>query len=189
MDLSRARACVPLVLVATGLLVSSIAGAAEPTGPPAEASTPSSASPSSPPSTGAVIAKGKSVGLEYTLTLDDGTTVQSNVGGPPLSYVAGQNQIIPGLESALDGHSVQDRVKVKIAPDQAYGAVDPKKIQEVPLDKVPEEARKVGTLLSAQGFDGPIRVAEVKSDVVVLDFNHPLAGKTLNFDVLVLSIN
>ena len=62
-------------------------------------------------------------------------------------------------------------------------------MQEVPLDKIPEDARKVGTLLSAQGFDGPIRVAEVRPDVVVLDFNHPLAGKALTFDVLVLSIN
>jgi FKBP-type peptidyl-prolyl cis-trans isomerase 2 len=136
-----------------------------------------------------VIAEGRTVGLEYTLTLDDGTQVQTNVGGQPLSYVAGRNQIIPGLEDALRGHAVQDRVKVRVAPEQAYGLVDPDKVREVPLDKVPADARTVGTLLSAQGFDGPIRVTEVKSDVVVLDFNHPLAGKALNFDVLVLSIN
>lgn len=137
----------------------------------------------------AMIADGSKVGLEYTLTLDNGTQVQSNVGGEPLSYVAGEDQIIPGLESALQGHAVQDRIKVRIPPEQAYGAVDPGKLREVPLDKVPADARTVGTLLSAQGFDGPIRVAEVKSDVVVLDFNHPLAGQALNFDVLVLSIN
>lgn len=136
-----------------------------------------------------VIAKGRKVAIEYTLTLDDGSTVQSNVGGPPLSYVAGEGQIIPGLEAALEGKAVRERVKVKIEPEQAYGLRDVKNTQEIPLEKIPEDARKVGTLLSAQGIDGPIRVAEVRPDVVVLDYNHPLAGKALTFDVLVLSIN
>jgi len=136
-----------------------------------------------------VIEKGKKVDVEFTLTLDDGSTVQSNVGGPPLAFVAGEGQIIPGLEAALQGTAARERVKVRVPPDQAYGPVDPKKVQEVPLDKIPEDSRKVGTLLSAQGFDGPIRVAEVRPDVVVLDFNHPLAGKALTFDVFVLSIN
>ncbi len=139
--------------------------------------------------TTAVIEKGKKVDVEFTLTLDDGSTVQSNVGGPPLAFVAGEGQIIPGLEAALQGKAARERVKVRIPPDQAYGPVDPKKVQEVPRDKIPEDSRKVGTLLSAQGFDGPIRVAEVRPDVVVLDFNHPLAGKALTFDVFVLSIN
>ncbi len=136
-----------------------------------------------------VIEKGKKVDVEFTLTLDDGSTVQSNVGGPPLAFVAGEGQIIPGLEAALQGKAARERVKVRIPPDQAYGPVDSQKVQEVPLDKIPEDSRKVGTLLSAQGFDGPIRVAEVRPDVVVLDFNHPLAGKALTFDVFVLSIN
>jgi FKBP-type peptidyl-prolyl cis-trans isomerase 2 len=147
------------------------------------------ASSSVGPTVGPVIEKGKKVDIEYTLTLDDGSTVQSNVGGPPLVFVVGEGQVIPGLEAALQGKAARERVKVKIAPDQAYGPLDPKKVQEVALDKIPEDARKVGTLLSAQGFDGPIRVAEVRPDVVVLDFNHPLAGKALTFDVLVLSIN
>ena len=144
--------------------------------------------PTTAPST-AVIGKGKKVDVEFTLTLDDGTTVQSNVGGPPLAFVAGEGQIIPGLEAALQGKAARERVKVRFPPDQAYGPIDPKKVQEVPLDKIPEDSRKVGTLLRAQGFDGPIRVAEVRPDVVVLDFNHPLAGKALTFDVFVLSIN
>jgi len=138
---------------------------------------------------GPVIAKGSKVDIEFALTLDDGSTVQTNVGGEPLSYVAGEGQLIQGLETALQGKAVRERVKVKISPEEAYGPRDPQKVQEVPLDKIPEDARKVGTLLSAQGFDGPIRVAEVRPDVVVLDFNHPLAGKALTFDVLVLSIN
>ncbi|MCL4722080.1 MAG: peptidylprolyl isomerase [Gammaproteobacteria bacterium] len=135
------------------------------------------------------IATGRTVAIRYTLTLDDGTTVQTNADGPPLSYVAGQGQVIPGLEAALEGKGATDRVRVKIRPEDAYGPVEARLMQEVPLDKIPEDARRVGTLLSAQGFDGPIRVAEVRADTVVLDFNHPLAGKALTFDVLVLSVN
>ncbi|MEZ5565506.1 MAG: peptidylprolyl isomerase [Gammaproteobacteria bacterium] len=169
--MSRTRAVAMWLLVSVAMGMSASLAAAEP----------GAAAP--------VIASGKTVTIEYTLTLDDGTEVQSNVGGPPLSYVAGQGQIIPGLEAALNGKAVNERVKVTVPADQAYGPSDPQKMQEVPLDKIPEEARKVGTLLSAQGFDGPIRVAEVRSDAVVLDMNHPLAGRALTFDVLVLSIN
>ena len=169
MDVSPARALVPSLLLLAALVFPVL----------------------SPAASGPVVAKGKKVDIEYTLTLDDGSTVQSNVGGPPLSFVAGEGQIIPGLEAALEGKAVRDRVKVKISPEEAYGLTDPQKTQEVPLDKIPEDARKVGTLLSAQGDGGPmsVRVAEVRPDVVVLDFNHPLAGKALTFDVLVLSIN
>ncbi len=177
MDVSSARALgVALLLAVAGLRVAALADGAPP--------VPAASRPAT-----IVIEKGRKVDVEFTLTLDDGSTVQSNVGGPPLAFVAGEGQIIPGLEAALQGKAARERVKVRIAPDQAYGPVDPKKVQEVPLDKIPEDSRKVGTLLSAQGFDGPIRVAEVRPDVVVLDFNHPLAGKTLTFDVFVLSIN
>jgi FKBP-type peptidyl-prolyl cis-trans isomerase 2 len=178
MDVSPARAFASSLLLFAAAGFSSVALADAAVPPPALESA-----------AGPVIEKGKKVDIEYTLTLDDGSTVQSNVGGPPLAFVAGEGQIIPGLEAALQGKAARERVKVKIAPDQAYGPVDPKRVQEVPLDKIPEDARKVGTLLSAQGFDGPIRVAEVRPDVVVLDYNHPLAGKALTFDVLVLSIN
>ena len=137
----------------------------------------------------ALVSKGKTVAIEYTLTLEDGSTVQSNVGGAPLSFVAGEGQMIPGLEAALEGKAARERVKIRIPPEQAYGLSDPQKMQQVSLDKIPEDARKVGTLLRAEGIDGPVRVAEVRPDVVVLDYNHPLAGKALTFDVLVLSIN
>jgi FKBP-type peptidyl-prolyl cis-trans isomerase SlyD len=174
MVVSRARACAWSLLLVTVLSLSVVSQA-------------DTVAPT--PVIAPVIAKGSKVDIEFTLTLDDGSTVQSNVGGPPLSFVAGEGQIIPGLEAALAGKAVRERVKVTIAPEQAYGLSDAKNMQEIPLDKIPEDARKVGTLLSAQGIDGPIRVAEVRPDVVVLDFNHLLAGKALTFDVLVLSIN
>lgn len=169
MDVSPARAGAASLLGLVALALSS-ASLAAPVGTP-------------------VITKGKKVDIEFTLSLDDGSTVQTNVGGRPLTFVAGEGQIIPGLEAALEGKAARERVRVKVPPEQAYGPRDARKTQKIPLDKIPEDARKVGTLLNAQGFDGPVRVAEVRPDVVVLDFNHPLAGKALTFDVLVLSIN
>ncbi len=137
------------------------------------------------------VAEGKTIGIEYTLTLDDKQVVDTNVGGQPLTYVQGSHQIIPGLEKALEGMTVGDTKKVTIEPDQAYGQVIKEAIIEVDKDQMPEELWKVGAQVQAQGNDGRIlrgKVVELKEKTAVVDFNHPLAGKTLHFDVKVLSI-
>ena len=138
-----------------------------------------------------VIESGSTVGIEYTLKLEDGTTVDSNVGGAPLTFIQGSGEILPALEEALLGAKVGDSKEIQLTAENAYGPVNPAAFQEVPLDKLPEDARVAGTMLMAGGPDGqehPIRVDEVKEETAVLDFNHPLAGKTLNFDIEVLSI-
>lgn len=138
-----------------------------------------------------VIENGDSVSIEYTLKLDDGTTVDTNVGEDPLTYTQGSSEILPMLESALLGLAVGDSKEVKLTAEQGYGPVDPAGFQEVEISMVPEDARTVGTMLVASAPDGqqqPIKVHEVKEETVVLDFNHPLAGQALNFDVKVLSI-
>ena len=139
----------------------------------------------------AVVSKGKHVSLEYTLKLNDKDVVESNVGGEPMTYVQGAEEIVPGLEKALEGMSVGDKKHVVVKPADAYGEVDQKAIQEVKKSLVPEHAWKVGAELEARGPEGESlfpHVTEVKADSVVLDFNHPLAGKTLYFDVKVLDI-
>jgi FKBP-type peptidyl-prolyl cis-trans isomerase SlyD len=139
-----------------------------------------------------VIEEGKSVSIEYTLKLDDGTTVDSNVGEEPMVYKAGGSEILPALESALHGLAVGDTKEVTLTAEQGYGPIQPEGYQEVELDMVPEDAREVGTMLMATAPDGqqqPIRVHEVKDTTIVLDFNHPLAGQALNFDVKILDIN
>ena len=81
--------------------------------------------------------------------------------------------------------------KVTVKPEDAYGQVNPQAFQEVPKDKLPPEALKVGTVLTARGPEGqsvPVRVHEIKENTVVMDFNHPLAGKTLVFDVKVTEV-
>ena len=139
-----------------------------------------------------VIAEGSSVSIEYTLKLDDGTTVDSNVGEDPMVYKQGGSEILPALETALFGLAVGDTKQVKLTAEQGYGPVMQEGYQEVEIDMVPEDARTVGTTLMATAPDGqqqPIRVHEVKEETIVLDFNHPLAGQALNFDVKILAID
>lgn len=139
----------------------------------------------------AVIKDGMLVSLQYTLSGEDGKMIESNQGKEPLRYVQGQHNMIPGLERELTGMKVGEEKHVVVKPEDGYGLVDPRAVQEVSKDRVPPEGQKVGAILTArspQGMPIPVRVKEVKEKTVVLDFNHPLAGKTLVFDVKVLDI-
>lgn len=138
-----------------------------------------------------VIKNGSMVSLEYTLSDDKGKMIESNKGKGPLNYVQGRGQIIPGLEKELMGMAVGGTKKIKVKPEDAYGPVNPKAFQEIPKANLPAEALKVGATLVArnpQGQSIPVRVHEIKEKTVVMNFNHPMAGKTLSFDVKVLDI-
>lgn len=140
----------------------------------------------------AKIAAGSQVAIEYSLKTDDGNVVDENVGRDPLRFEQGKGQILPALEEELEGLSVGDEKKVTLSPENGYGAVNPDAYHTVPAEKIPEEARKVGAMLMAQGANGqqrPMRVHEVKGDEIVMDLNHPLAGKTLHFDIKVVSVD
>lgn len=138
-----------------------------------------------------MIQNGQTVSIEYTLTLDDGTLVESNVGREPLMYQQGQQQILPALEDALADLGVNDTTQVSLSAQQGYGDVDPDAFQAIDKDVVPEDGRREGIILSVpdgQGGQRPVRVHEVQDDKIVLDFNHPLAGQNLNFEIRVLDI-
>ena len=137
------------------------------------------------------VSKGKVISLEYTLKLDDDQVVDTNVGKEPLTYTHGANQIIPGVETAVEGMTVGQAKQVVVAPTDGYGDRDPKALQEVPKEKVPQDIQ-VGTRLrgkDASGQDVRPVVSEIKDNTVLLDFNHPLAGKTLFFDLKVVNIH
>ena len=139
----------------------------------------------------AVIEKGSSVKIEYTLKDDKGAVLDTNAGKDALAFTQGAQQIIPGLDKALLGMKAGDSKKVTVKPEEAYGVLDPKAEAEVPKDALPAGAAVVGTRLLARGQDGqprPVTVKTVKDSTVVLDLNHPLAGKTLFFDVKVVSV-
>jgi FKBP-type peptidyl-prolyl cis-trans isomerase SlyD len=137
------------------------------------------------------IREGSQVALEYTLSDETGTVIESNKGKQPMSYIHGKSQIIPGLEKELSGMKVGEEKKIQVKPEDGYGPVNPDAFQEVPKDKLPPEALKVGAMLMAQGPQGqgiPVRVHEIKDTTVIMDFNHPMAGKTLSFDVKISEI-
>lgn len=137
------------------------------------------------------VAAGNVVSLEYTLMLDDQSVLESNVGKEPMTYTQGAHEIVPGLEVAMEGMKKGEHKHVVVAPTDGYGAIDPQAFREVKKELIPAAAQKVGAQLQGQSADGTIAfpiVKEIKGETVVLDFNHPLAGKTLHFDVTVLAI-
>jgi FKBP-type peptidyl-prolyl cis-trans isomerase SlyD len=140
---------------------------------------------------GDVVKEGSIVALEYTLTDESGNVIESSKGKNPMVYVHGQGQIVPGLEKALTGMKVGEQKTVIVKPEEGYGQVNPQAFQELPKENFPAEALKVGATLVAQSKDGvPIRmrVHEIKDKTVIVDLNHPLAGKTLTFNVKVSEI-
>lgn len=135
-----------------------------------------------------MVDQSKEVSFIYTLT-SEGEVIESNKDAEPLTYTQGAGQILPALEDSLNGLGVGDTKDVTLAAADGYGEMNPEAVQEVELDKIPEGAREVGAVLQAEGFPGPIRVTEVRDTTAVLDFNHPLAGKELNFAVEIVAIS
>jgi len=138
-----------------------------------------------------VIGPGKKVTLDYTLSVDN-KEVETSVGKTPLSYVVGARKIIPGLEAQLNGLHINEEKVVTVDPKDAYGEIDQKAFKEFPKTALPKGLDpKVGMVLQATAPDGskfPAVISELKGDNVVLNFNHPLAGKTLTFKIKVLKI-
>ena len=106
-------------------------------------------------------------------------------------YEQGKGQMLPALEKQLVGLKVNDSRKFDVSAENGFGPVDPAAFKTVPATQIPEEARVAGTVLVAEDANGErhqVRVHEVKGEEVVVDMNHPLAGKTLHFDVKILAI-
>lgn len=137
------------------------------------------------------VSSGKEVSIEYTLRLEDKSVVDTNVGGEPLTYTQGAQQIISGLESELEGMALGESKSITVPPERGYGVMDAAAFREVDNQHVPEGARVVGAKLQGRDASGQTvyaRVAQVKEDAAILDYNQSLAGKTLFFRVKVLDI-
>jgi FKBP-type peptidyl-prolyl cis-trans isomerase SlyD len=137
------------------------------------------------------IAKDKVVSIDYTLTGQGGQVIDTSQGRGPLLYLHGAGNIIPGLESELEGKAQGDKLNVVVPPEKGYGAKDPRLVQKVPRTAFAgvQEINK-GMQFQAQTQAGPtvISVVEVQGDEITIDANHPLAGETLNFDVTIVGI-
>lgn len=138
-----------------------------------------------------IVKDGMLVSMDYTLKGTDGKLIDTNKGREPLKYVHGQKLMIPGLEKELAGMKVGGEKNVTVKPEDAYGPINKNAFQEVPKEKLPANGLKVGAVLAAKSPEGqvvPMRVHEIKDSTVVMDMNHPMAGKTLVFNVKIVDI-
>jgi FKBP-type peptidyl-prolyl cis-trans isomerase SlyD len=135
--------------------------------------------------------KDKVVSIDYTLTADTGQVLDTSQGKAPLEYLHGAGNIIPGLESALEGKTAGEQVNVSVPPGQGYGERDDRMVQPVPRTAFQDiDKLEPGMQFQANTQAGPrlITVVGVEGDQVTIDANHPLAGQTLNFEVKVVGV-
>lgn len=180
------RALFALLLTPLAIAVIAIASACQAQdGGPAE--SPNDAQTEESP----MIEEGRTVSIEYTLKLDDGTTADTNVGGDPLVYEQGAAQMLPAFEREVAGMTVEETRTFSLEPTEGYGQLQPELRQEVEAEVVPEQARQKGAQLVSEDPSGNrhlVTVHEVRDESVVLDLNHPLAGENLHFEVKVIGI-
>ncbi|MFY0623265.1 MAG: peptidylprolyl isomerase [Pelagimonas sp.] len=135
---------------------------------------------------------GDTVRIHYTGTLNDGSTFDSSAGRDPLEFTLGSGQVIPGFDTGVTGMSVGEKKTINIPAENAYGEVDPDARQAVPRDQIPADIPlEIGTMLQMQAPTGQVvqvAVVEVSETEVMLDANHPLAGKDLNFELELVEI-
>ncbi|MCB0332078.1 MAG: peptidylprolyl isomerase [Bdellovibrionales bacterium] len=137
------------------------------------------------------VTTGSKVSFEYTLKDDDGVQIDSSIGQDPLEYTHGAGQIVPGLERELEGMKIGENKEVTVAPKDGYGERTPDAFAKIPKENIPQDSQSVGSVLQMQDPQGNILqgvITEVRDDDLILDFNHPLAGKTLHFSVKIVGI-
>lgn len=134
---------------------------------------------------------GQVVSMEYSLHVD-GEMIDSSQGREPLEFLQGAGNIIPGLEDELYGMEIGETKNVIVAAEDGYGELDPDAFIDVPREQFPPEIPlEVGVQLQLQDGNGQVmmaRIDTVEADRVRLDFNHPLAGKELVFDVKIVGL-
>lgn len=139
------------------------------------------------------VENGKFVSVDYEGRLESGEVFDSSQDNQPLELQVGSGQIIKGFEDALRGMSLREKKTFTLNPDEAYGHRDENQLHTFSRSEVPEEMNpQVGDMIGLQTPDGqqiPATIAEADEEKVVVDLNHPLAGKELTFDVEVVGIN
>jgi len=137
------------------------------------------------------IENGCTVTIDYTMTLENGDVIDSTRDTDPLSYVQGEGEILTGLEKMLLGLEKGSSLDVTVPPADAFGESDPEAFIEIPKSDIPPEALKPGMELQGEGPQGQSitgTIVELKENSAIVDFNHPLAGKTLLFSVTIVNI-
>jgi FKBP-type peptidyl-prolyl cis-trans isomerase 2 len=134
---------------------------------------------------------GKTVCLDYTLSLANGALIDSAQQSGTWTYVHGQTQMPSGLVKGVEGLGVGDHVRLELAPADAFGVHHPEALQQFPKERFPTAVLRVGFEGELPGPGGsliPYRICAIDEDMVTLDFNHPLAGQHVVFEVTVVHI-
>jgi FKBP-type peptidyl-prolyl cis-trans isomerase 2 len=146
--------------------------------------TPSTQKPVSPDRT-----PGRVIAFEFQVFGEAGDLLGGNVGGNPRVFEVGAGEMLPALERQVAEMQENETRSILLPPEDAYGPIDPAAFREFPLESIPEQARQVGRRVTGRAPDGSedlFDVVAVHDDKVVLDMNHPLAGRTLRFEIRVL---
>ena len=130
--------------------------------------------------------EGETVKVHYHGTLDDGEVFDSSRGQDPLTFVVGDGKVIAGFDEAVRGLAVGQTVKVRLEPPDAYGERQDDRVFEVPRKEAPEGVQPGHEVRLSGGTPGII--IEVTEEVIQIDGNHPLAGKTLTFELQLVSV-
>ena len=137
--------------------------------------------------------EGREVQVHYRGTFDDGTVFDSSYErGESIGFTVGAGEMIPGFDKAVKGMKIGETKKVTIEPSDAYGEHNPDGVQAVPKESFPEDFEfEKGLVIEGNVENQPVRgvINEVRDDFVVVDFNHPMAGRSLNFDIELMEVN
>lgn len=140
-----------------------------------------------------LIAQGTTVTLNFSLALEDGTVVDSNLDEEPVTFTVGDGNLLPGFEKAMLGLQAGDERELLITPENGFGMPNPSNQQEVPRSDFPEDIElSIGLVLSfsdAQNTELPGVIKEIGDEKVLVDFNHPLAGRSLVFTIKIHSVS
>ena len=135
---------------------------------------------------------GDTVRVHYTGTLDDGTQFDTSRGKEPLEFAMGQGQLLGGFEKAVADLGVGESCTITLPPEEGYGEINPDMVQKVPRTLMPGDVElKAGMVLQGKTDDGRVNsftVVSFTEELVTLDANHPLSGKSLTFEIELLEI-
>ncbi len=138
------------------------------------------------------IEAGNQVSVHYTGTFEDGEVFDSSQGRDPLTFEVGAGQMIQGFDQAVLGMKEGESKKITLVPEEAYGPRNEELLVDIPSANFPEDMKlEVGMMLqltNQQGQPVPATVAEIGDENVKMDVNHPMAGKTLNFDIEIVEV-
>jgi len=138
------------------------------------------------------VKKGQTVNVHYVGTLDDGTEFDNSRNrGEPLKFEVGASTIMPAFQDAVSEMKIGETKKISVSPEEAYGPVNPEAYRKVPIEHFDENiVDNVGKFVHGQNDQGhrfSALVESIEEDGVLLNFNHPMAGKSLNFEIELIS--